>query len=223
MICKHYGVRSGSAFVLSNGIFATAGSERERYFAKVQHIPVSGTHLNRVAAVNQLSREIESGQYTVEAAAQALEDIKNMPGKRKSTQVLASGVGSAAFCYLFGGNMGDTLCALCAGLVLYLYVLYVSAPRLSKIDLDGGQLIDRILDSAKQKGTGRWASIESLKQGVDISMIDQALLDANGIPKKSRVDILRTVQAEGQRLLAGGINLQLDNGVQQFLHIKGRM
>ena len=64
-ICRHYGVRSGNAFVLSNGIFATAGSERERYFAKVQHIPVSGTHLNRVAAVNQLSREIESGRYTV--------------------------------------------------------------------------------------------------------------------------------------------------------------
>ena len=41
-------------------------------------------------------------------------------------------------------------------------------------DLDGGQLIDRILDSAKQKGTGRWASIESLKQGVDISMITSA-------------------------------------------------
>lgn len=41
-------------------------------------------------------------------------------------------------------------------------------------DLGGGQLIDRILDSAKQKGTGRWASIESLKQGVDISMITSA-------------------------------------------------
>ena len=155
-ICKHYGVRSGSAFVLSNGIFATAGSERERYFAKVQHIPVSGTHLNRVAAVNQLSREIESGQYTVEAAAQALEDIKNMPGKRKSNQVLDSGVGSAAFCYLFGGNMGDTLCALCAGLVLYLYVLYVSAPRLSKIvgNIGGGALVTFICSGFYLLGAG---------------------------------------------------------------------
>ena len=136
-ICKHYGVRSGSAFVLSNGIFATAGSERERYFAKVQHIPVSGTHLNRVAAVNQLSREIESGQYTVEAAAQALEDIKNMPGKRKSTQVLASGV-------------------LCAGLVLYLYVLYVSAPRLSKIvgNIGGGALVTFICSGFYLLGAG---------------------------------------------------------------------
>lgn len=43
-----------------------------------------------------------------------------------------------------------------------------------KDDLAEGSLIDYILDSAKQKGTGRWASIESLKQGVDISMITAA-------------------------------------------------
>ena len=41
-------------------------------------------------------------------------------------------------------------------------------------DLAGGALIDRIRDSAKQKGTGRWASIEALRQGVDISMITSA-------------------------------------------------
>lgn len=43
-----------------------------------------------------------------------------------------------------------------------------------KDDLAAGSLIDHILDSAKQKGTGRWASIESLHQGVDISMITAA-------------------------------------------------
>ncbi|WP_346907592.1 NADP-dependent phosphogluconate dehydrogenase [Faecalicatena orotica] len=43
-----------------------------------------------------------------------------------------------------------------------------------KDDLAPGYLIDHILDSAKQKGTGRWASIESLHQGVDISMITAA-------------------------------------------------
>lgn len=142
-ICRHFGVESGSAFVLSNGIFATAGSERERYFAKVQHIPVSGTHLNRVAAVNQLSREIAEGKHTLEDTRRALEDIRHMPGKRRYTQVLASGVGSAAFCCLFGGNWGDTLSALLAGLILYLFVLCVSVPHLSKIvgNIGGGALV----------------------------------------------------------------------------------
>lgn len=156
-ICRHYGVQSGNAFVLSNGIFATTGSERERYYAKVQHIPVSGTHLDRVAAVNQLSREIEEGRYSLEEARRALEDIKHMPGKRCSTQVLASGIGSGAFCYLFGGDAADTVCALCAGLILYLFVLYVSAPHLSKIvgNICGGALVTLICSALFLLGIGR--------------------------------------------------------------------
>ena len=40
---------------------------------------------------------------------------------------------------------------------------------------EGGQtLVDLIVDSAGQKGTGRWASIQSLQQGVDTSMITAA-------------------------------------------------
>ena len=54
-ICHHYGIGSANSFVLSNGIFMTMGGRREEFFAKVQHIPVGAAHLNKVAAVNQLS------------------------------------------------------------------------------------------------------------------------------------------------------------------------
>jgi len=37
-----------------------------------------------------------------------------------------------------------------------------------------GELVDKIVDSAGQKGTGRWTSIQSLKQGVNTSMISAA-------------------------------------------------
>lgn len=141
-ICRHFGLQSGSAFVLSNGIFMTAGGKKESFFARVQHIPVSGTHLDKVAAVNQLSREIEAGQYSLVQAKMELERIKNMPGKRKSTLILASGLGSAAFCYLFGGGIVDSLVAFCAGLILYTYVLNISI-HLSKIvgNILGGALV----------------------------------------------------------------------------------
>lgn len=43
-----------------------------------------------------------------------------------------------------------------------------------KDDFADGELIDYILDSAGQKGTGRWTSLESLKQGVNVSMITAA-------------------------------------------------
>ena len=58
---------------------------------------------------------------------------------------------------------------------LHSYLIGITAGILQEADdLADGELIDRIKDSAKQKGTGRWASIEALKQGVDISMITSA-------------------------------------------------
>lgn len=54
-ICHHFGVQSENAFVLSNGIFLTSGDEHEKRFARVEHIPVRGAQLHRVAAVNQLT------------------------------------------------------------------------------------------------------------------------------------------------------------------------
>ena len=33
-ICRHYGLESGSTFVLSNGIFITAGNERENFLQR---------------------------------------------------------------------------------------------------------------------------------------------------------------------------------------------
>lgn len=142
-ICGYYGVNSENAFVLSNGIFLTAGSARESFFAKVQHIPVSGTHLNKVAAVNQLSREIVEGRHTIQDAYRLLEEIRTMPGKKRWMQTLASGVGSAAFCIFFGGTFGDSLAAFAAGICLYLYVLWLSVPHLSKIvgNIGGGALV----------------------------------------------------------------------------------
>ena len=94
---------------------------------------MSGVHLNRVAAVNQLSREIVEGRYTIGEVRERLDEIRVMPGKTKTMQILASGVGSACFCMLFGGNFMDSAAAFVSGVLLYFYVLYISGPHLSKI------------------------------------------------------------------------------------------
>lgn len=154
-ICHHYNMHSGSAFVLSNGIFMTAGGRKENFFAKVEHIPVSGTHLDKVAAVNQLSREIVNGRYTLEEAEQQLEQIRRMPPKRKWVQILASALGSASFCYLFGGGLLDSAVAFVSGLLLYLYVLQISV-HLSKIvgNILGGALVTLFCSMMFQMGVG---------------------------------------------------------------------
>lgn len=142
-ICSHFGVESEKAFVLSNGIFLTAGNGREAPYAKVQHIPVSGARLDRVAAVNQLSREISEGRCSVTEMKRRLDEIEKMPGKTARMKLFASAVGSGCFCYMFGGSPLDCAGAFLVGFFLYVYVLKVFEPHLSKIigNIGGGALV----------------------------------------------------------------------------------
>ncbi len=128
-IAGYYGVDEKEFYVLSNGIFATGKS-----FAGVRQISVSsGARLDKIVAVNQLSREIAEGFYTPSEAEEKLRQIRDMRDKRHIMQILASGVGSAGFSILFGGSFKDAGVALAAGIILYVYVLYISGPHLSKI------------------------------------------------------------------------------------------
>lgn len=132
-IARHFGIADAQFFVLSNGIFATGMQEGcQRTYAKVLHIPVCGARLDKVAAVNQFSREIEAGAYTAADAWQALQRIRQLPDRPRGQQILAAGIGSACFCYLFGGRGAECLASLAAGLLLYAF-LCLTARRISKI------------------------------------------------------------------------------------------
>ena len=169
-ICRHYGIQSANSFVLSNGIFSTMGNRREEFFARVQHIPASGAHLNRVAAVNQLSREIEEGKHTIEDLERCLDDIENMPGKRNIVQIMASAVGSGAFCLFFGGGLLDSAAAFLSGMLLYVYILY-GGYRLSRLveHILGGALVTFLCMGFYHLGLGR--NISSMIIGSVIPMI----------------------------------------------------
>lgn len=155
-ICGYYGVRSEHVFVLTNGIFFTGGGDREHVFAKVEHIPVSGTRMDRIVEVNQLSRDIERGHYTVEAAVERLGQIRKMSEKRRMVRVLAAGAGSAGFCFMFGGDLADTACAFAAGFLMYLFLLYLSAGRLSRIvsNILGAAIVTLLCTAAQKLGIG---------------------------------------------------------------------
>ena len=161
-ICRYYGVMTGEFFVLSNGIFTTGGQTSDKTFARVQHIPVKGASMDKIIAVNQLSREIEEDKYeSIDEVERKLEEIKRMKGFASWKQIVASGVGSGFFCVLFGGGMADCVAAFIAGILLYIYVLKVSAPHLSKIvgNIIGGMMVVLI-------------SLASYHIGIGISYVD---------------------------------------------------
>ncbi len=150
-IAGHYGVDDESFFVLSNGIMATA-----RGFARTKFIPIKGTSLDKVVAVNQLSREVSEGKCDLGQLESQLKAIRAMRPKPAWEQIAASAFGSAAFCIIFGGGFADSIAAFVAGLVLWVYMLFVGYQHLSRIagTITGGLLATLLCGVMYKLGLG---------------------------------------------------------------------
>ncbi|MBR1766965.1 MAG: threonine/serine exporter family protein [Bacteroidales bacterium] len=137
-IASAYGVEDESFFVLSNGIIATG-----QHYARAEFIPIKGTQLSKVVEVNQLSRDVNGGRQTggrndkeglmhVAELERRIAAIRMSPGKPSWEVVLGIALGVSPFCILFGGSLFDAAATFVCGLLLGLFMAYVS-PHLSRL------------------------------------------------------------------------------------------
>ncbi len=85
------------------------------------------------------------------------------------------------------------------------YLIDISIKVLKKDDSDGTPLVEKILDVAEQKGTGKWTLLESVNRGVYIPTIYEAVSARNFSGKKA----LR--QLGSKCLLASARQVSLEN------------
>ena len=98
----------------------------------MQYDPLGQTHLGRIAALNQLSREICSHECSLKDAWTRLDECKAIPTCKKWTEVFFCGLGSGAFAYLFGGTPLDSVIAFIAGALLNLILKKFAQRKTSK-------------------------------------------------------------------------------------------
>jgi 6-phosphogluconate dehydrogenase len=55
------------------------------------------------------------------------------------------------------------------------YLIEISAEIFAKKDEDGAPLVDKILDAAGQKGTGKWTCVSALDLGMPVTLIGEAV------------------------------------------------
>lgn len=127
-IAQHYGVENVDVFVLSNGIMAT-GNE----YARTKFIPIKGSSLDKVVAVNQLSRDISQVHCDLNQLERRLKEIRAMKNKPAWEQIIAAALGSAAFCIIFGGGFFDSIIATIAGMLLWIFMIFVGRHHMSRI------------------------------------------------------------------------------------------
>ncbi|MEY8312051.1 threonine/serine exporter family protein [Oscillospiraceae bacterium 42-9] len=131
-VVQSYQVESFNVYVLTNAIFVTGTEAGVEHAAKLKHVPSTSTHLGRICAVNQLSREIAQGEHTVAEAFAQLDSIEVLPYSPLPLAVLGCAVGSAAFSYLFGGSPFDAFVAFFCGLALECYLYFAGKRGMSK-------------------------------------------------------------------------------------------
>lgn len=114
-ILSSYEVEEFDVYVLSNGIFASANENKEDACSIVRHVPLGAVNLAKISALNQLARDICDQKISLIDSWDRLDHCKNIPNYKKNAQIFFCGLGSACFCYLFGGSWLDFVFAFVIG------------------------------------------------------------------------------------------------------------
>ena len=120
IMARSFHLREFHVYVLTNGIFASAGTAE---ISEVRNVPTRTTHLGRVAAVNALSREIAEGNMSLDEAESRLVLARRIPFPKDSVQLVSGLCGAFCFALIFGGTLRSALAAAAAGLAASWYLL----------------------------------------------------------------------------------------------------
>ena len=55
------------------------------------------------------------------------------------------------------------------------YLIEITTDILAYTDEDGKPMVDKILDTAGQKGTGKWTAVSALDSGIPLTLIGEAV------------------------------------------------
>ena len=115
IMARSFHLREFHVYVLTNGIFASAGTAE---ISEVRNVPVRTTHLGRVAAVNALSREIAETNMSLGEAEYRLAAAQRIPFPKDWVQLVSGMGGAFSFAMIFGGDLRSAIAAAVAGYLL---------------------------------------------------------------------------------------------------------
>jgi 6-phosphogluconate dehydrogenase len=89
------------------------------------------------------------------------------------------------------------------------YLIEITRDILGYTDENGEYVIDSILDTAGQKGTGKWTAISSLEMGIPLTLINEAVLSRF-------LSALKNERVTASSVLSGPV-IQFDSEKQAFI------
>ena len=125
-VIKACGYENHSVYVLSNGIFITINEGEPDACTSIKHVPIGSVNLEKLARVNQISRNLCNGYITREMAYAGLQEIRHKVNYTDLGLAMAYAFGSAGFDIILGGTFYDSIAAFAIGLGLYFVLKFLS-------------------------------------------------------------------------------------------------
>jgi 6-phosphogluconate dehydrogenase len=113
----------------------------------------------------QLISEVRSSRRSSDCSARRM----LTPGQHESYDIMKRGLGMS------DKEMGDVFATWNKG-VLDSFLIEITRDVLRFNDDDGKPLVEKILDKAGQKGTGKWTAVNALDLGMPVTLISEAVL-----------------------------------------------
>lgn len=119
LILAAYGVDGGEVFAIPNCINVGITTPDGRALTRIRRVPLHGTDIYRLEALNALSRRVCAQVPPLEEAEQLLADIRaDRTHYSSGAELLAYAVSCAAFALFWGGNARDAVCAAACGVAI---------------------------------------------------------------------------------------------------------
>lgn len=128
-IAHSQGIKDLNVLAMPAAIFV---SIEQTNLSRMKRILSSSYNIEKVCDVNQISRQLASGEIGLEEAYQTLQGLKEKPLPYKSLQTLAAAtIAAPFFSVMFGGNFVDALGAIIATFLGFL--VYMGMEKSAKI------------------------------------------------------------------------------------------
>lgn len=142
-ICQAYGYEESDVFATPTGVFISVSKAGGASESCIVRIRKRGVDLEAIDLVNNISRQLTSGQIDIDKAIETMQSINKNRKERVWLSVLAAGLSSGFFALLFRGSLFDFFAAmLCGAIVRFVSSLIKTVDMFNfTISLLGGFLI----------------------------------------------------------------------------------
>jgi len=124
-ILVHCGLQSPESLCTSTSIFASGTSTDGATITALKRVKVRGGNFDKIARVNELSRNFVQGNLNIDDAINALENINTTPPYPRFFRLTGSAVVSFCFAYIFGGSVLDSIAAFFAAFLMQIPVIFL--------------------------------------------------------------------------------------------------